>query len=138
MAPTPRKKKTVGRTDIVVKKKPKKALLTGKIRKQIEEMARRRSGMHAAATGGCDPNAVCKFISLLAPPGPGTIPAEPYLTTLMNAINYLNGAVTAIESFLFDASHTEIPGYVPFFLDPQPGDPPEKGGTPPPPGFPPP
>lgn len=107
------------------------------VRRRIEVQFKRRPGL-LPPPGGCDITALCKFVNMMAPAGPANIPAEPYLTVLSNAINYLNGAVTAIESYLFDPSHSEVPGYPPFFLNPQPTDPPEKGGTPPPPGFPPP
>lgn len=101
-----------------------------------EDIFRPKFPIVPAAT--CDLTALCKYIKLLAPPGPGG-GAEAYLTTLANKVNLLVAAVTAIESFLFDPSQAVQPGYTPYFIPDENGnDPPEKGGTPPPPGFPPP
>jgi hypothetical protein len=87
----------------------------------------------------CDITALCKYMTLLAPPGPGG-GEEAYLTTLSNKVNRLVTAVKAIETVLFDPLQAVQAGYSPYFItDPVTGnDPPEKGGTPPPPGFPPP
>lgn len=129
-----------------VPKRPRIIRFSPEVRERLEKLPRRYLPADVSVlkfpivpAEACDLTALCKYIKLLAPPGPGD-GTEAYLTTLANQVNLLVAAVTAIESVLFHPDQALKPVYVPYFItDPNTGnDPPEKGGTPPPPGFPPP